>query len=232
MDAALPPLQQIFPPAAAQATQPFTVSLYLNKLKPLSEPKWCRTGLIDEWLEDTLGVSQTVQEQSSGWRGKIEIMDPDTVRIMTLADRPTNITQPPTMQAILEQWSQASGVGSVRDRRRFIKEHLKDVNNLIEILLRLTRGERSSPVGSSPASLQGPLASALRQDSVYASHQTHVSLAVLAMYRLTTEYAVKAGEEVTKVDDKVVDIIKSLPMTLVHRSLDGLFKEWAGGSKR
>jgi 20S proteasome subunit alpha 6 len=133
------------------------------------------------------------------------------------------------MQAILEQWCQASAVGPVRDRRRFIKEHLKDVSNLIEILLRLTRGERAIPVGGSPASLHGPLASALNHESVYASHQTHVSLAVLAMYRLTTEYAEKAGEKIATVDDKVVDIIKSLPTSLVNRSLDGLFKEWTGG---
>jgi len=81
----------------------------------------------------------------------------------------------------------------------------------------LTRGERNPTV---------PLATSIRPDSPYASHQTHVSLAILAMYRLTTDYAAKAGEKSTAVTEKIGDIIKNLPVGMIHKSLDGLYREW------
>jgi len=46
------------------------------------------------------------------------------------------------------------------------------------------------------------------------------------MYRLTTDYAAKAGEKSEVVNEKISDIIKSLPVGMIHRSLDGLFREW------
>jgi len=90
----------------------------------------------------------------------------------------------------------------------------------------LTRGERNPAAGSSGSGSLGPLATAIRSDSPFASHQTHVSLAILAMYRLTTDYAAKAGEKSEVVNEKISDIIKSLPVGMIHRSLDGLFREW------
>jgi 20S proteasome subunit alpha 6 len=77
-DPALPPLQQVYS-SPSSPSEGFTVTLYLNTLKPLSEPKWCRTGLIDEWLTDALGVVKTADEDVSSWKGKIEIMDPESV---------------------------------------------------------------------------------------------------------------------------------------------------------
>lgn len=52
------------------------------------------------------------------------------------------------------------------------------------------------------------------------------------MYRLTTDYATKAGESLEVVEEKVGDIIRTLPVMLVGKSLDGLFKEWQGGDGR
>lgn len=119
----------------------------------------------------------------------------------------------------------SSSVGSESDRESFTKTLSADPNDLLEILLRLTRGDRV-PAASSGGSL-GPLATAIRADSPFASHQTHVSLAILAMYRLTTDYAKKAGESTEVVNEKISDIIKSLPVGMISRSLDGLFREWA-----
>lgn len=119
----------------------------------------------------------------------------------------------------------SSSVGSESDRESFTKTLSADPNDLLEILLRLTRGDRI-PAASSGGSL-GPLATAIRADSPFASHQTHVSLAILAMYRLTTDYAKKAGESSEVVNEKISDIIKSLPVGMISRSLDGLFREWA-----
>ncbi len=78
---------------------------------------------------------------------------------------------------------------------------MTEIDNVLEILLRLVRGERATPFSQSTPTLSGPsivgpLLSALTPGSAHAGQQTHVSLAVLAMFRMTVEYAQKAvGEE-------------------------------------
>ena len=121
--------------------------------------------------------------------------------------------------------------------------------NILEILLRLVRGERATPFAAAPvsgASLSGPLLSALSSFTTSSSastssvgggggggfahgdQQTHVSLAVLAMWQMTREYAQKAGAEaeVKAAEDRVGEIIRCLPSHLLYKSLDGMFKEW------
>jgi 20S proteasome subunit alpha 6 len=125
--------------------------------------------------------------------------------------------------------------------------------NILEILLRLVRGERATPftgAGSSASltgsSISGPLLAALSGSGssssgrfAHGEKQTHVSLAVLAIWRMTLEYARKAtaatatagkdGEEeaaVKEVEERVGEIIRCLPGHLVYKSLDGMFKEW------
>jgi 20S proteasome subunit alpha 6 len=132
---------------------------------------------------------------------------------------------PPTMASILENWSTSATTSTLQRRTSFTKSLLAEPSELLEILLRLTRGDRNPPA---PA----PLASSIRADSPYATHQTHVSLAILAMYRLTTDYATQAGVEAEVVNEKIGDIIKSLPGGMISRSLDGMFKEWDGRGKK
>ncbi len=45
------------------------------------------------------------------------------------------------------------------------------------------------------------------------------------MYRLTTDYAKQAGKT-DALNDQIAEIIRSLPTHMIHRSLDGLYKEW------
>jgi 20S proteasome subunit alpha 6 len=110
---------------------------------------------------------------------------------------------------------------------------MTDTENILEILLRLVRGERATAFSQSgPAlttpSVSGPLLSALSQGSAHGSQQTHVSLAVLAMFRMLMEYAKKAVGEKGKeeVEERVGEIIRCLPSHLIYKSLDGIFKEW------
>lgn len=110
---------------------------------------------------------------------------------------------------------------------------MADTDNILEILLRLVRGERatasyqSGPAISAP-SVSGPLLSALSHGSAHGAQQTHVSLAVLAMFRMAVEYAKKAVPEKGKneVEERMGEIIRCLPSHLVYKSLDGIFKEW------
>jgi 20S proteasome subunit alpha 6 len=110
---------------------------------------------------------------------------------------------------------------------------MSETENVLEILLRLVRGERATPIShSSPAvasgSLSGPLLSALTPESAHGSQQTHVSLAVLAMFRMTLEYAKMAGGDKVKAEaeERIGEIIRCLPSHLLHKSLDGIFHEW------
>ena len=72
----VPPLHQALLPTSSGS---LTLTVYLNKKRPLSEPKWCRTSQADEWLCEQFGSKKGSNDQ--GWRGKLEIMDPDPVRM-------------------------------------------------------------------------------------------------------------------------------------------------------
>lgn len=149
----------------------------------------------------------------------------------------TSRCQPSTLYTVVESWAQNSAVGQPKERTRFVNEHIKgNFDNTLEILLRLTRGDRS---GNVPVRADGsPLTSALSENAFHAAQQTHTSLAVLSLFRMTTEYAEAAGEDMKVLEHRVCEIIRSLPPHLVNRSLDYIFKDWwaaeraAGSGKR
>ena len=67
--------------------------LYLDKEKPLSEPKWVKTGDIEDWLRSMFGQAKSDAQNHASWSGKIIIADPDPVRrsfrhamLMAIAD--------------------------------------------------------------------------------------------------------------------------------------------------
>jgi len=140
--------------------------------------------------------------------------------------------QPPTIWTVLEGWASNSPVGAINERQRFLKTHMTEVDNILEILLRLVRGERATAFSqAAPAitsNVSGPLLSALNLGSAHGAQQTHVSLAVLAIFRLTAEYAEKALGDKGKaeVEERVGEIVRCLPSHLLYKSLDGIFKEW------
>jgi len=77
---------------------------------------------------------------------------------------------------------------------------------------------------------------AMLPNADHAHQQTHVSLAVVALYRIAVDYARKAGLEEKEVSDKAGEIIKAIPSHLVWKALDGMFRDWMqtqpGGGKR
>lgn len=115
---------------------------------------------------------------------------------------------------------------------------MTEVDNLLEILLRLVRGERATPFSqSTPAisapSISGPLLTALTQSTGHGAQQTHVSLAVLAIFYMALDYAQRANGEKGKseAEERVGEIIRCLPSHLIYKSLDGIFKEWRADKK-
>jgi len=203
-------------------------------------------------------------DAADGWERKIEVVDPDPVSrlpdiYLLRSCSESRVLQAPTIWTILESWSVNSPVGIQTERQRFLKTHMSsEPENILEILLRLVRGERATPFSGSGSSasltgssISGPLLAALSGTGsgnsggfAHGEKQTHVSLAVLAIWRMTLEYARKAaaanatagkdGEEeeeatvgvVKEVEERVGEIIRCLPGHLVYKSLDGMFKEW------
>ncbi|KAG5651708.1 hypothetical protein H0H81_007713 [Sphagnurus paluster] len=212
-DVTLPPFSKL------QIPSTLTLLVYLETARPLSEPKWAKSGDIQEWLKSMFGrMFWVAGDAAEGWEKKIQVVDPDP---------------PPTIWTILDGWAANSPAGVPNERQRFLKTHMTETDNILEILLRLVRGERatasyqSGPAISAP-SISGPLLSALSQGSAHGAQQTHVSLAVLAMFRMAVEYAKKAVGDKGKaeVEERVGEIIRCLPSHLVYKSLDGIFKEW------
>ncbi|KAF8076080.1 hypothetical protein FPV67DRAFT_1776672 [Lyophyllum atratum] len=176
-DPTLPPFSKVSIPST------LTLHVYLDTARPLSEPKWAKSGDIQEWLKSMFGrMFWVAGDAAEGWEKKIQVVDPDP---------------PPTIWTVLDGWAANSPAGAPNERQRFLKTHMTETDNILEILLRLVRGERatasyqSGPAISAP-SISGPLLSALSQGSAHGAQQTHVSLAVLAMFRMAVEYAKKA----------------------------------------
>jgi len=146
----------------------------------------------------------------------------------------------PTMHTILENWITGSGLGVGKDRRRFVKEHLTaSTENLFDILLRIVRGSPTQPPISATSSLANVSSSSLAGSSASGSittftttllqavHQTPLSAAVLGLYQMIAEYAGKAGEDSTRVFDRVGDLIRTLPQHQLQRSIEWIFRDWA-----
>jgi hypothetical protein len=56
-----------------------------------------------------------------------------------------NLMQAPTIWNVLDSWAANSTVGLQTERRRFVRTHMADTDNILEILLRLVRGECATP---------------------------------------------------------------------------------------
>lgn len=134
---------------------------------------------------------------------------------------------------MLENWALRSKIGQIKVRRRFINSHFSNMNNVVQILLRILRGDSKNTVSRHQLShLHGPLATATKPSAPYADQQTHATLAVLAIVNLTKDYAVKSGEKVHHVESKISDIIKSLPNHLIFSSVDRLYTDWLAKAKK
>lgn len=229
-------------PSFSKVPLPCRVHLivHLDTDRPLSEPKWVKSGDVQEWLKSMFGrMFWVAGEAADGWEKKIEVADPDPVCVSSaILSLFRHFSQAPTIWTVLEGWAVNSPVGIQNERQRFLKTHMTEVDNLLEILLRLVRGERATPFSqTAPAisapSISGPLLAAFSQSSAHGAQQTHVSLAVLAMFYMTIEYAQKAKGEKGKAEaeEKIGEIIRCLPSHLIYKSLDGIFKEWRADKK-
>lgn len=199
---------------SGEEQQELVITVSLDRLAPLAEPKWLKTGDVDEWLSTLPAFAGTLPSEQA-WHDKINVVDPDP---------------PPTIADVFAEWSTKSFLGTGRERRRFIQDYLSHAQGQVEILCRLVRGERASSISMMKDSSTGgnnPLAIATKK-TPFASHQTHLSLAVLALFGLVEEYAGEAGVGGERVDARMGEILMSMPQNLVFKALDGLVSTRTG----
>ena len=75
-DATVPPFWKLTPPAT------ILLVVYLDTARPLSEPKWAKTGDIQDWLKSMFGrMFWVAGDAAEGWEKKIQVVDPDPVSL-------------------------------------------------------------------------------------------------------------------------------------------------------
>lgn len=73
-DSTVPPFSQVSIPSSLK------LLVYLDTARPLSEPKWAKTGDIQEWLKSMFGrMFWVTGDAAEGWEKKIHVVDPDPV---------------------------------------------------------------------------------------------------------------------------------------------------------
>ena len=70
-DQTVPPFSKLSLPTSVRLVA------HLDVARPLSEPKWAKSGDVQEWLRSMLGSKS--DESSEGWEKKIQVVDPDPV---------------------------------------------------------------------------------------------------------------------------------------------------------
>lgn len=69
-------------PAFSKVSLPSKMLLvgHLDRERPLSEPRWVKTGDVQEWLKSMFGrMFWVAGDAAGGWEKKIEVVDPDPV---------------------------------------------------------------------------------------------------------------------------------------------------------
>lgn len=73
-DITVPPFSKVPVPSALK------LFVYLDTARPLSEPKWAKTGDVQDWLKSMFGrMFWVAGDAAEGWEKKIHVVDPDPV---------------------------------------------------------------------------------------------------------------------------------------------------------
>jgi hypothetical protein len=98
-----------------------------------------------------------------------------------------------------------------RERKREGRSSLRNSETAERALERATPFTQAAPAISAP-SVAGPLLAALSPGSAHGPQQTHVSLAVLALWRMTEDYAARALPEkgCAEAEQRLGEIIRCL----------------------
>lgn len=122
---------------------------------------------------------------------------------------------------------------------------LSSSDHMLEIILRQMQVRSAGPLAAAASmptlSMMSSPAAGLQSHSSSSSFlsstpntpnaaqhaQSPVSLAVVGLWDMTKEYAERASEDRAKVEERLGQlVVRSLPQSLIFKSLDALFREW------
>jgi hypothetical protein len=127
-------------------------------------------------------------------------------------------------------WRESSTVAARPDLERFSTTHMANIENVLEVLLRIIRGDhRSDRTFAQPTQPASVAALAASLGVPYPEHQTHVSLATYSLFKLAIDTAVQAGIGRETIDRKVSEIVRALPYSLLFKALDTMAREFLAG---
>lgn len=116
--------------------------------------------------------------------------------------------------------------------RKFVDEAFTDVNNIVELMLCLIRGGDLPPSRANPTSYRQPqvaelFARALAMGAPQPNEQSSLSLATYAMFRLAIDHGVKAGLGHEELHREVSEIVRQLPVSMLHKAMDAQYRGWS-----
>lgn len=129
------------------------------------------------------------------------------------------------MEDILASWCARASIGTADSRNRFRQKELHVSSNLLEILYRVIRGDRTYP------NALNRLESGFGENlNLPASLQMPSVLAVSSIIDIAVDFAKQAlgasGREV--IQRRINEVIGKLPTVQLHRALDAMFREYRG----
>ena len=112
LDPTVPPFSK------ANIPSEVTLLVHLDRARPLSEPKWVKSGDVQEWLRSMFGrMIWLAGDVAGGWENKIEVVDPDPVSFYLCyrSGKLSLLTKPyagaTTIWSVLDGWAANSTVG-------------------------------------------------------------------------------------------------------------------------
>jgi hypothetical protein len=126
-------------------------------------------------------------------------------------------------------WRESSAIAAKADLERFSTIHMSNIENVLEVLLRIIRGDHRADRAFSQPQPTSVAALAASLGVPYPEHQTHVSLATYSLFKLAIDTAVQAGLGREAIDRKVSEIVRALPYSLLFKALDTMAKEFLAG---
>ncbi|UZJ55502.1 hypothetical protein CBS101457_004822 [Exobasidium rhododendri] len=203
---------------AAEGSPEMTITIFLAEQNPKQELKWVKTGDVEEWLSALPGFQSSLSSHSStvnaanavnAWTDKIRVVDPDP---------------PPTVEEVLADWSQKSSLGTLIERKQFLKKQgLQLSDGVLNMICKLIRGDRANAPSPTTRDLGEPLKQVMENATL--AHQNHLTLSVGAIFLMMKEFADSAGVDEEVVKGRMQKILLCLPTHLIFRACDGLFKE-------
>ncbi|KDN43762.1 hypothetical protein K437DRAFT_295035 [Tilletiaria anomala UBC 951] len=223
VDHTLPPLFRLLPETSGEPPtvgEELRILVQLDRLQPLPNEPWLRTGNIKTLLAKMQSYSKRPQEHP--WFGKLEVADPDP---------------PPGLKDHLMEWANLHNKttsGSPKDRRRFVNEHLHGYKVLVELFVKAIRIDGGGHFGNS-GNLSSDFGQSLdnaRSRWMNFGSSDRLGLALFAFFDIASGEREIDEAEAARLAAGLESILLDLPIHLLQKGADSLWKEYSERKRR